>query len=121
MQNTTTPQRFLQNYFIMPYKNIEERKRHNALCRRERVKKQRLLILEILGNKCVKCEFEDQRALAIDHINSGGNKERNAVGGAYYSYVLAKLKVGSNEYQLLCFNCNQIKRIETDEERVRKY
>ena len=82
---------------------------------------QRIKIMNILGKKCIKCGYSDIRAIAIDHINGGGSKERNLAGGSYYSFVLKKLKKDAKDYQLLCYNCNQIKKIENNEERYRKY
>ena len=105
----------------MPYSNTEDRKRFDAISRQKRVAKQRIEILELLGCKCVKCNFNDDRALAIDHKFGGGTKERETVGGGYYSHVLKKIKSGSNDYQILCFNCNQIKKIENKEEKVKKH
>ena len=37
--------------------------------------KRRLKILKFLGNKCIKCGFNDWRALQVDHVNGGGRKE----------------------------------------------
>lgn len=67
----------------------------------------------ILGGKCVKCGFSDQRALQIDHINGGGNKERDSGISTNQYYV--RIIHGSTDYQLLCANCNWIKRIENNE------
>ena len=101
------------------YKSLEDRKRCNAISRQKRIAKQRDEILTLLGYKCVNCGFCDKRALAIDHKFGGGTKERNKIGGGYYSHVLKKIKNGSDEYQLLCFNCNQIKKVENNEERIK--
>lgn len=73
-------------------------------------------VLEILGLKCCKCGFEDIRALQIDHVNGGGHKERsNFSGRSYYKLILGKVLQGSREYQILCANCNWIKRSELKE------
>ncbi len=71
-------------------KSIEEKKRCDAIGRQKRVAKQRKEILAILGDKCIECDFDNGKALAIDHKFGGGTKERNSVGGGYYSYVLKK-------------------------------
>jgi len=65
-----------------------------------------------LGGKCCKCGFDDARALQIDHINGGGTREQKRIGGrAIYQRVLD----GYEGYQVLCANCNWIKRTEKDE------
>ena len=79
--------------------------------RRRRIR--RAAALAFLGNRCVRCGFSDVRALQIDHVNGNGYAERNGSGGAMaiYKRVLA----GSQNYQLLCANCNWIKRVEQGE------
>jgi hypothetical protein len=99
----------------------DKQKLRQALWRRQKIIKQRKEILQILGQKCLECGYDDERALVIDHVNSGGSKERQSIGGGYYSMILKKLKEGTREYQTLCCNCNQIKRLEKDEEMNRKY
>lgn len=74
-------------------------------------------IFELLGRKCVSCGFEDVRALQIDHINGGGHQEKSSMTTSYYKYVLEQLLKGSTKYQILCANCNWIKRAENKEVR----
>lgn len=99
----------------------DEKNKRDAINRQIRVAKQRTLIIEKLGGKCVSCDFDDNRALAIDHKYGGGTKERKTIGGGYYTHILKKINDGSDEYQILCFNCNQIKKIENNEERIKKH
>ena len=80
------------------------------------------LKVEVLQNyspdlRCLKCGFTDIRALSIDHINGNGNKHRKSIG-CYGSQFYTWLKnhnypVG---YQVLCMNCNFIKRFEQRED-----
>jgi len=74
----------------------------------------RMKVLEALGGKC-KCGFSDDRALQVDHINSDGNIERRQVtsGVGYYYHLLRNIHSG--KYQVLCANCNMIKRVEKKE------
>lgn len=75
-------------------------------------------IFGLLGNKCTMCGNTDQRILQIDHVHGGGTKERKKFHGdmgKYYRHILRKLQEGSKEYQLLCANCNLIKRVERRE------
>lgn len=75
-------------------------------------------IHKILGGKCVKCGFSDERALQIDHIEGGGYVERKNYSTnpkAYYKNILETIKNNKTKYQLLCANCNWIKRFENNE------
>ena len=71
-----------------------------------------------LGNKCVRCGFDDYRALQIDHvkghcsIDTAMMKKSRTI---YYASVFSQIKSGSLKYQLLCANCNWIKRTENKE------
>jgi AraC-like DNA-binding protein len=70
--------------------------------------------LEILGGKCVSCGFSDIRALQIDHIHGNGCAERDTSGGNYSIYK--KIVGGDTDgYQVLCANCNWIKRADQGE------
>jgi hypothetical protein len=94
----------------MPFKDKQKKREADRKYDKKRKFLIRGRILEILGNKCVYCGFSDLRALQIDHINGGGEKERKIhKGNSYYRYILKQLKTGSKDYQLLCANCNMIK------------
>jgi len=96
----------------------------------EQRKADRKAIFSVLGGKCVNpfnlphpdwCN--DKRCLQIDHVNGNGPKDRKKYKEkygmfAYYTYILNKIKDGSKEYQLLCANCNWIKRFVQKEHRV---
>jgi hypothetical protein len=71
-------------------------------------------VFDILGRKCVRCGFSDERALQIDHIGGGGNTERVKRGGMY-AMLKRIISVDGEGYQILCANCNWIKRWENDE------
>jgi hypothetical protein len=77
------------------------------------IRRLRAEVLEKLGGTCVRCGFSDPRALQVDHIHGGGGVERRILGnGALLRKVLADTK---GLYQLLCANCNSIKRYEEKE------
>jgi hypothetical protein len=77
-------------------------------------------VFDILGRRCVTCGFNDERALQIDHVKGGGSEERKTKGGRYiYSIVLKNIADGKKDYQILCTNCNWIKRAENGECRKR--
>lgn len=73
-------------------------------------------LINFLGGKCVKCGFSDARALQIDHVSGGGVKEiihvLNRNKSKYYKQVYEDT---AGKYQLLCANCNWIKRHENNE------
>lgn len=76
----------------------------------------RSAVLEVLGGVCVRCGFDDPRALQIDHVNGGGKADRRCRGSRkLYSAIVA----GEPGFQLLCANCNTIKRVENGEHRGR--
>lgn len=68
-------------------------------------------VFDKLGHSCNRCGFEDRRALQIDHVNGGGNQEHSEFKSniAYMRKVLADT---SGTYQILCANCNWIKKSE---------
>jgi hypothetical protein len=103
------------------YKDINIRNNHNIIQKRirDRVRKE---ILELLGSKCSNpynlkhldwCN--DLSILQIDHINGCGAIQRRKECGSYYLIVLDKIKNGSKDYQLLCPNCNWLKKIKNNE------
>ena len=60
---------------------------------------------------CVKCGFNDIRALSIDHLNNNGyehRKEMKRTGVNFYR--LLEKQEYPRGYQTLCMNCNFIKR-----------
>lgn len=69
-------------------------------------------VVQILGGKCSRCPVADFRCLQIDHVNGGGTKERQKIGPLA---IYRKIIKGATNYQLLCANCNWIKRYEEKE------
>lgn len=70
--------------------------------------------LKFHDGKCLRCGFADPRALQFDHVNGGGAIERETQTnlGQFYRSIAKGLRP---DIQLLCANCNCIKRIENDE------
>jgi hypothetical protein len=66
-----------------------------------------------LGEVCAMCGFDDRRALQVDHVNSDGGVERDnkgrrsVVSNTLYRRILQDTE---GRYQILCANCNWIKR-----------
>lgn len=58
------------------------------------------------------------RALQLDHKNGGGRKEMIAIGvQQMYRQYLLKPELAKEKLQVLCANCNSIKRFENKESR----
>ena len=76
-------------------------------------RKKRLEVLEHLGGQCVVCGISDYRVLQIDHVNGGGSEDRKNLSRT--TFIAKVLKDDGSMYQLLCANCNWIKRFENNE------
>ena len=81
----------------------------------KRNRTRKLRVIHALGGECVHCGNTDFRVLQVDHINGGGSRE-NANGKNWQVYMKV-LRGETEEYQLLCANCNWIKRYVNKEER----
>lgn len=73
-------------------------------------------LFALFGARCNFCGFSDIRALQLDHIHRSkfprGHTFRS--GAALYAAIL-RGQFNLNEFQLLCANCNWIKKIEEKE------
>lgn len=102
---------------VRPYKAENMRRyrsaKPNKYREQSRSAKRRLRqrILLHFGSKCVRCGFSDVRALTLDHKNNNGATERKQLGerGVYRRALLPEHR---HEYQILCMNCQFIKRAE---------
>lgn len=99
------------------HSNPEVRKRRNKVVNGQR-RQFRISAIEQFGGKCSRCAFEDWRALQIDHVQGWGSEERRSFKDTY-SYLKHCLADTTGKYQLLCANCNWIKRYEQYEEKGR--
>ena len=112
-ENCFDKKRYKENPKVKEYRD-KYRKNNRAKIRESQRRYHRRIkeeLFNLLGNKCVKCGFADKRALQIDHINGGGCKELKLYSSKDYRRVVLKsLKNKENKYQLLCANCNWIKR-----------
>lgn len=71
-------------------------------------------IFEKLGPVCARCGFSDIRALVIDHKKGNGNLERRK--GSPFHRKPREMLLHLDDYQILCQNCNWIKRVENGED-----
>jgi len=73
----------------------------------------REMVMHQLGSRCAVCGITDRRVLQIDHVYGGGSEERRNIGPrGIYIKILESNGYG---YQILCANCNTIKRYEEGE------
>lgn len=97
------------------YYQTEKYKSWARSWRKKYLRKLRIKVINQFGGKCVNCGFNDWRALQIDHINGGGRKDPEVLKKTYsYHKYLLKTK-DINKYQLLCANCNWIKKYQKGE------
>lgn len=96
-------------------KEFREKSRNDSKRRRYI---QRMRMFNLLGYKCIKCGFSDIRALQFDHINSDGSIERKELkANKFLRYYINHPQEAKEKLQVLCANCNHIKRIEKNEHR----
>ncbi len=88
---------------------VEDRRTTSREFRRD----MRRQALTILGDVCGRCGFSDERALQIDHRDGGGRQEHAEMGARG---IIRAVIEDPLPYQLLCANCNWIKRAENGEE-----
>lgn len=69
--------------------------------------------VRMLADSCVRCGYSDIRALQIDHIQADSELDKKKKGTSYYYNIRKNLDSG--RYQVLCANCNVIKRRENQE------
>lgn len=68
------------------------------------------------GIVCSRCSFDDIRALQLDHIDGGGAQQaRQLKGRGWVLYRWLERNGFPPGYQILCANCNWIKRHENEE------
>lgn len=100
-------------------KNIKRARMAERVRTNRHQKGLRAAALTYLGNKCASLDCRwlntdgslgctDTSILQIDHILGGGNKERATLKP---KQMHKKILAGSPDYQLLCANCNWLKRV----------
>jgi hypothetical protein len=87
----------------------------------------RQIIMDYLGGKCSclgdncchtgECPIIDPRCLQLDHINSDGpaDKLRLGSGSGLINYYFGHLEEAKSNLQILCANCNWVKRTVKEE------
>ena len=77
----------------------------------------RQIFFDILGSECKTCGFKDKRALQIDHLHNDGAVQRKKYGGSLneYRHYLKHQDEIPIQFQILCANCNWIKRADLEQ------
>ena len=71
----------------------------------------RNMLFDILGHECKICGFNDKRGLCFDHIDNKGYEDRKRTNSKQLVRNYARNPITAyNTLQVLCCNCNQIKR-----------
>jgi 5-methylcytosine-specific restriction endonuclease McrA len=86
---------------------LKEKQSYYDKCRR--------FIVEFFGGCCAHCGFTDFRALQMDHIERRGEKEIRLGLAERYLLIRDNPEQARQRFQLLCANCNSIKRFEKKE------
>ena len=102
---------------------IWRRKNHEILLTKQRVRLERYRkeVIAFFGGRCIHCGFYNWRVLQLDHINGDGFKERTNKGTnrrsshKRWKYIREHPEEARRRFQLLCANCNWIKRHERAE------
>lgn len=100
----------------MNISKVEMERRHTVMKTakgyfRKYSRRLRAKVLIKLGDKCVLCGFTDPRALHIDHVFNDGFIERKQIPNQS-TRMRKALNDTEGRYQILCANCNVIKRHE---------
>lgn len=98
---------------------IENRAEFNAW-RSEWHRRKKFDVFEVYGGRCVTCGCSDLKCLQIDHVSGDGRLERTRLAQLNQYYEHVKSTFGDGTYQILCANCNWIKRIELKQHRKPK-
>ena len=120
MKRERDPATFRQRDNRLRAENLERRQQQEREAKQIRRKRLRAQVIEILGGCCARCGFSDARALQVDHVNGDGSVDRKKFRGqdTLYKHIIRRGAQG--RYQILCANCNWIKRDEDGEYLHRK-
>ena len=79
---------------------------------RKRIKE---AVYALLGKHCARCGFDDAHALQIDHVKGNGKMDRGSQSRITFHRSILANPDAQKIYQILCANCNWIKRYENQE------
>lgn len=106
----------LRAYNLKRYHDSPEYRARSLQLAAQRRSEHRARLIKFLGGICKRCGFDDSRALQVDHIKGGGRKEfRDNPKFLKAKTYMEEVRLHPEKYQLLCANCNWIKRYENNE------
>src|SRR5205085_10339966 len=114
--NKAYKKRYDQKYWAATSQEARQRQNDRLRIYYRRVTQK---VFGLYGNKCARCGFDDSRALQLDHIDGGGRRLKEERGPRLCAEILAG-KHPRHKFQLLCANCNWIKRWERGEGCLKK-
>ena len=82
--------------------------------------RKRLEFIALLGGKCVSCGEDNPIVLDFDHIHNDGAEHRRTSGGLAIVRYFSKYGVNTDQFQLLCKNCNWIKEYKRRKDAIQK-
>ena len=91
----------------------EENREHKIQMGQDRALEKKLVVLDYYSNgelKCAHCGIDDLDVLTLDHIHGGGTQHRKLNPHSYRWAINNDFPEG---FQVLCFNCNWKKRIDS--------
>jgi hypothetical protein len=95
----------------------QNRERLAEIAQRSKSKLKREVISHYSGGSmaCARCGYSDIRALGLDHINGDGARQRKlgSAGNGFYFWL--RTNRYPEGFQVLCMNCNWLKREENSE------
>jgi hypothetical protein len=116
-------QRTKDSAYMREYHKTYYPKNRVRMCERQRkIRASRLrFVVNFFGGKCIHCGFSDIRALQMDHTHGRNGEERLGNIDSRYFFVKTFPNEARAKYQLLCANCNFIKRVKNGEHRKSKF
>lgn len=102
-------------------KNKDRVKDYQARSRYKIRNNLKLLCYSKLGDHCVMCGCVDIRVLSIDHIHGDGHLHRKETGKSQIRMYKDVLSDTSNRFQILCMNCQWVKRHASKEHTPKKF
>lgn len=108
----------------MPYKSTEKQREYLKQYRKKNPNyhsdwgaAKRKELVDFLGGHCKHCSNSDIRVLQVDHVHGGGIQEskRYSHNRRQFNNDILNGVLPKENYQILCANCNWIKRFTNKE------